>query len=153
VAFSVVSSWQLASAASIAPERFPGTPLGYVTTAVETQREASFYGGLYDHSIPQVDFAYKDTFTDGEIAGLAFILQPAFGYTNPVLLVTGVNDILFCTPPITTCRATLDASKVFFPNSTNFQYEAIPDTGHTLTLHYSAPLTFARVHLFLNQVL
>ncbi|KAB5566210.1 Alpha/Beta hydrolase protein [Coniochaeta sp. 2T2.1] len=152
IVFDPVANLQLASAANLCPERFPNTPLGYVTTAVESEREAAFYAGLYDHDIPQVDFAYKDTVTDGEVAGLGFILQPAFGYTNPVLLVTGVNDALFCHPPISSCRATLDASRVFFPNSTNFQYEAIPETGHCLTLHYSAPATFARVHQFFNKL-
>ncbi|KAB5582865.1 Alpha/beta hydrolase family-domain-containing protein [Coniochaeta sp. 2T2.1] len=150
--FDPVANLQLASAATLCPERFPNTPLGYVTTAVESERESAFYAGLYDHHIPQVDFAYKDTVTDGEVAGLGFILQPAFGYTNPVLLVTGVKDALFCHPPISSCRATLDASRVFFPDSTNFQYEAIPETGHCLTLHYSAPATLARVHQFFNKL-
>jgi pimeloyl-ACP methyl ester carboxylesterase len=134
------------------PRRFQGIPLGYVATSQEAQREAAFYAGHYDHSIPQVDYAYEDTVTDGEIAGLGLLLQPSVGFCNPVLIVTGVDDAIFCTASLASCRTVLDNSRQFFPNSTNFQYAAIPDTGHCLTLHYSAPATFARVHLFLDQV-
>lgn len=140
------------SAVTLMPYRFRGLQLGYVATTKEAQREAAFYAGAYNHSIPQVDYAYEDTVTDGEVAGLALLLQPAVGFRNPVLIVTGVDDAIFCTPPLATCETVLDNSKDFFPNSTNFQYAAIPATGHCLSLHYSAPATFLRAHAFLDKV-
>jgi hypothetical protein len=134
------------------PARFQGVPLGYVATTQEAQREAAFYAGEYDHTIPEADYTYQDTVTDGEIAGLGFILQPSVGFCNPVLIVTGVDDAIFCTAPLASCKTVLNSSRQFFPDSTNFQYAAIPATGHCLTLHYSAPATFARVHVFLDEV-
>jgi len=152
LAFGVVANLSLASAATHDPQRFTGTPLGYVVTTQEAQREAAFYAGAYDKTIPQVDYAFEDTVTDGEVAGLGFIIQPAPQFTKPVLVVTAVNDAIFCTPPLATCNSVLNATRVFYPNASKYEYAAIPNTGHCLTLHYSALDTFARVHHFMDKV-
>jgi hypothetical protein len=98
-----------------------------------------------------VDYHSEDTVTDGEAAGLVSLFQPSPAFSNPLLIVTGVNDALLCGPPLSSCLSLLAASGQLFPNTTHFEYSAIPNTGHDLNLHYSAPVTFARIHLFLNK--
>ncbi|KAK3934677.1 Alpha/Beta hydrolase protein [Diplogelasinospora grovesii] len=144
------SALQVASAANLFPARYGRLPLGYVTIAEETQREAVFYAGAYDKRIPQVDYLFEDTVTDGEIGALAFTLQPATTYKNPVMVVTGALDAFFCGGP-GSCESALNATGQFFPATSNFEYYAPADTGHDLTLHYSAPVTLQKVHDFLNK--
>jgi hypothetical protein len=81
------------------------------------------------------------------------MLQPVFGYTGPVFIVTGVNDALFCVPDLAECKGILDRSVGFFPNASHFETAAIANTGHMLTLHYSSLETFAVVHDFLSRAL
>lgn len=138
------------SASVLFPQRF-NEPLGYVTVSQPSQREAAFYAGGYNRAIPPDDYHSEDTVTDGEAAGLVSLFQPSPAFSNPLLIVTGVNDALLCGPPLSSCLSLLAASGQLFPNTTHFEYSAIPNTGHDLNLHYSAPVTFARIHLFLNK--
>ncbi|KAK3939767.1 putative cardiolipin-specific deacylase, mitochondrial [Diplogelasinospora grovesii] len=149
--FSDVTNAQWAGAAHVMPQRFAGVPLGYVALVQQAQRTASFYAGAYDPAIPPVDFAYEDTLSCGEVGALGSILQPAAGYANPVLVVTAVDDAFFCKPPKATCEGILATSASYFPNVTDYSYFAPENTGHDLTLHYSAPATFKQVHDWLDQ--
>jgi hypothetical protein len=139
-------------ASVLAPQRFNGTP-GYLTVSRESDREKAFYAGAYDHALPPADYNTQDTVTYGEVAGLPTLFQPATGFTKPVLVVAGVNDALLCEPPLATCQSILNVSGQLFPDTTRFEYTAVPFTGHDLNLHYSAPVTFERVNLFLDSYL
>lgn len=127
-------------------------PLSYFTVSRESDRENAFYVGACDYSVPPADYDTQDTVTDGEVAGLPTIFQPAIGFANPILVVAGVNDALLWMPPLATCQSILNASGLF-PDTTHFEYTAIPFTGRDLNLHYSFLVTFQRVNFFRNNYL
>ncbi|KAL2759080.1 hypothetical protein ACRALDRAFT_2134257 [Sodiomyces alcalophilus JCM 7366] len=149
--FSVFADYQLRSASLLAPNRFPNVPLGYITFGQRAQREAAFYAGRYDPAIPKMDFAFQDTWTIGETGNLDFTFTPPVDYTGALFITTGVQDHIFCQTPRSACEALLQATRGFYPSVSSFGYFAPENTGHDLTLHYSAPLTFAKVHAFLYK--
>ncbi|KAM7213396.1 Alpha/Beta hydrolase protein [Rhypophila decipiens] len=149
-----IASMKYTPAATLFPGRFPSEEVakGYVTMASESQRESLLYSGAYDKRIPPVDFAYEDTVTVGEITALGFALAPSVGYKGPVMVVTGVEDSMFCTPPQETCEDILAAAGQFFPDAKEYRTLAVPDTGYDLTLHLSAGETMQKVNEFLGSV-
>ena len=152
----VTENLRLEPAAAHDPVRFRGVATGYLTTAEAAQREAAwYYKGYYDPAVAAADFAGADVVTTGEFGSLVFLTQPAVGYEGPVMAATGANDANFCPPDGTPekCGDVLAASAASFPDAAEFAYYAPPDTGHDLSLHYSAPETLKRVHDFLDRVL
>ncbi|KAK4140159.1 putative cardiolipin-specific deacylase, mitochondrial [Dichotomopilus funicola] len=152
--FSDVINADWASAADFDPARFdPSLPKGYVTITKQPQRTASFFAGNFDPAIPDIDFEGEDTLTSGEIGALPAILGPVAGYTGPVLVVTAVEDAFFCQAPKATCESHLDSTESSFPDASSYDYFAPQNTGHDLTLHYTAQDTFELVHQWLDQKL
>ncbi len=45
----------------------------------------------------------------------------------------------------------LDETRQLFPAASTYDYYAIPDTGHCVNFHYSAPAAFNRVHNWLEN--
>ncbi|KAK4161250.1 putative cardiolipin-specific deacylase, mitochondrial [Cladorrhinum sp. PSN259] len=129
-----------------------GVPQGYVVMGNETERIA-FYDGAYNPAMPSVDFQYEDTLTVGEIGALSAILGPAPSYTGPVLVATPVQDVFFCEEPLARCEYHLNATRVSFPNASDYDYFAPENTGHDLTLHYTSRDTFRQVHDWLDRKL
>ncbi|KAK4197168.1 retinal pigment epithelial membrane protein-domain-containing protein [Triangularia verruculosa] len=158
---SEVQKFNLASASSIYPLRFPGLAKGYLAMVDEALRKSLFYYGGFDPAIPAFDFANQDIVTVGEFAANAgpgglFSIPPE-NYTKPVMVITGVEDFVFCVQPGVPpreCEKLLEKSKTdIFPGvpARKYEYFAPRNTGHDLTLHYSAPETFKRAHKFLNK--
>ncbi|KAK0718968.1 Alpha/Beta hydrolase protein [Apiosordaria backusii] len=158
---SEVQKFNLASASSIYPFRFPDVSKGYLAMANESLRTSMFYYGGYDPAIPPFDFANQDIVTVGEFAANAdpggLLAIPPSNYTKPVMVITGVEDGVFCVQPGVDpreCDKLLEKTKTdVFPNvpARKYDYFAPRNTGHDLTLHYSAPETFKRAHKFLNE--
>jgi pimeloyl-ACP methyl ester carboxylesterase len=152
VSFAPFFNTQLASASILNPARFLGLPLGYITTAQAAQRTALFYAGGFSQAVAQQDYAMEDTWTIGETGNLGFVV-PATSYTGALYVTAGVEDILFCQTPITTCEQILnDTRTALFPSVEKFNYSAIENTGHVLMMHYSAPTMFSQVHQFLDTI-
>jgi len=90
-----------------------------------------------------------------------FLAQPAAGYdAGPVMVVTGTEDGIFCPHPAaggnSTCEGVLAGTRTTaFPDleEGKFGYYAPRDTGHDLTLHYSAGRVFGEVAGWLEGVL
>jgi pimeloyl-ACP methyl ester carboxylesterase len=143
-----------ASARDHDPARF-GADLarGYVVMASEAQRTAAFYGGGYDAAVPAVDFRYADTVTAGEVGASGAVSGAAVGYAGHVLTVTGVQDVFFCEPILELCEETLAKVGEGFPDAASYEFFAPEETGHDLTLHYSAGETLRRVHDWLDAKL
>ncbi|KAK3330767.1 Alpha/Beta hydrolase protein [Apodospora peruviana] len=140
------------SAALLDPSRFRSRALGYVTVTEESSRETAFFYGRYDRTVAQRDFELEDTTTDGESATILDIASvPPVGYKGRVFVATGTNDALFCEPPAETCASLLEATRQFFPGAVEFGYYMPLETGHCLTLHYTAPETFRGVHEWLRR--
>ena len=143
---------QLESASLLNPTRFPGLQLGYITVEQECQRTALFYAGAFSQAVAALDYAFEDTWTIGETGNIGFVVPPT-SYTGSLYLATGVEDVLFCKTPVTTCEAILNGTRQLFPAVTRFGYVAVPKTGHTLMLHDTAQQTFADVHTFFDTTL
>lgn len=144
------------SASAFDPSRFPSyQPLGYVTISTLAARKTAFFAGDYDPRIPPVDFALSDTITTGEAGTLVSTASvPPTGYSGPVFLATGDQDFLFCHVEGKTCETVLEETLAgFFPDvgSDVKGYFVPKNTGHCLTLHYSAPETAGEVARFLER--
>ncbi|KAM7186379.1 Alpha/Beta hydrolase protein [Rhypophila sp. PSN 637] len=152
---AAIASMKYTPATTLFLDRFPSEEVakGYVTMASESQRESLLYSGAYDKRIPPVDFVYEDTVTVGEITALGFALAPSVGYKGPVMVVTGVEDSMFCAPPQETCEGILAGAGQFFPDAKEYRLLAVADTGYDLTLHLSAGDTMRKVHEFFGGVL
>lgn len=138
------------ASAAMVSSRFKGHPLGYQTAVNESDRTASFYGGSFDPSLAALDYTREDTVTVGEL--LSPGLQPVeTDYRGNVLVMTGDLDVLFCPGGLDTCADALRGTKSLFPNAT-FSSVVIPNTGHCLTLHRSAPLAMETAHTWLHGV-
>ncbi|KAK3392909.1 hypothetical protein B0H63DRAFT_3093 [Podospora didyma] len=156
-AFPIITTFDnisFESAATFRPRHFHGQPLGNIVTPIEAQRTGAFYAGAFDPAVAHADFLAEDTVTIGEIAALiTMISSGGGGYRKPVLVVTGVEDAIFCTPPAAVCASILAATKAIFPLASIYEFIMPESTGHTLSLHYSAPETLKGVHDFLDRVL
>ena len=149
VALPIALTIDFSSAAVVNPARFSGVPLGYLAGQTESVRTAAFYAGAYPAAFPPLDFQTHDTFAVGE--GLSPAFTPLLtAYRGPVYLVTGDLDILFCPGGASTCNATLHQTADYFPQA-KFSVLSPTNTGHTLSLHSSAPKMIADVHTWLNK--
>ncbi|KAK3936674.1 Alpha/Beta hydrolase protein [Diplogelasinospora grovesii] len=147
---AILNTWNISSAAHT-EARFAKLPLGYVASQTEAVVEAMFYAGDYDKAIPPVNFAYHDTMTVGEVCYTGF--AGPVNYTKPVALIVGELDKIFCNSATMGCPNILDQTgNILFPNTTaNWFTPQL--TGHELTLHNSAQITFQWVHnIFLNTI-
>lgn len=132
--------------ASQTSSRYGAFEAGYLRATNLTGRIDAFYGppNTYDLSLAIHDFLTADTVTLGEVLTQAGGFQPT-QYSGPVFVVTGANDVNFCSESFGTCDATLQATRMFFPNASSFDYQVMKNSAHCLTLNYEAPKTFQRV--------
>ncbi|KAL2127268.1 hypothetical protein VTI74DRAFT_11000 [Chaetomium olivicolor] len=154
--FSDVLAAKWVSAADLDPARFgAGLARGYVTLGKEEERTKAFFRGGYDPAIPKLDFKHEDTLTSGEIGALAALLSggPAVEYKGLVMVATAVEDSFFCEEPAEKCEEHLVATGGWFPDAKSYDFFAPRNTGHDLTLHYSARDTFEKVHNWLDEKL
>ena len=144
------------------PRSFPPGPYvpGYLVSSSKEGRRNTFYSNpiidfspaLYDR-----DFKKKDILTLGE--ALTQNIYNCTSYTNPVYVLTGKQDAVFCgngsrllgTPD---CKEELPATKIYYPAvpASKFDYYAQPNAGHCHQLHYTAAAGFAKAHAFLAKM-
>ncbi|KAK4210234.1 hypothetical protein QBC37DRAFT_36794 [Rhypophila decipiens] len=148
-------------AATLGIPRLAGLPYGYITSRTESVRTNTFYAGLYDPNLAHVDYAeHLDTYTIGEgSTGAAMVTVP--GYTGKVFLAVGELDALFCdggngagTFGYDVCKNILIQTRGdLYPNVSvaKFGWYVARQTGHSLGLHYTAPLTIVAVLKWLGE--
>lgn len=149
-------------AATLGIPRLASLPYGYITSRTESTRTATFYAGLYDAQLAHADYAENlDTYTIGEgSTGVAMVPVP--NYTGRVFLAAGELDALFCDAgglgagnfSYEICKAILVKSRGdLYPNvpSGRFGWHVARKTGHSLGLHYSAPVTIVAVLKWLGE--
>jgi pimeloyl-ACP methyl ester carboxylesterase len=131
--------------------RFAGRdiPDGYVTTPPGARGEWM----VLDNTDPEVlgwDEANKDLSSPFELFPTGFFANPTAPppryseqITAPVLLVVGERDVLFCMPP--DCTDELAAERSLWPAATSYQTVLVPNTGHQINLHRSAPEAFSEI--------
>ncbi|HEY0784089.1 MAG TPA: alpha/beta hydrolase, partial [Thermoanaerobaculia bacterium] len=131
--------------------RFAGEGLddGYITTTPGTR--TIFYAGLFDPRILPVDEANKETVTLAELGTAVASLGFSSGVHAPVLSLVGDLDAAFCNPPSCTASGSLASEASFYPADACAEVHAIPETGHDLNLHLSAPLTFLAIQEWMDR--
>lgn len=134
---------------------------GYIGVESKVGTHINFFGpGNFDPKI--LDYAYKNqqAFTAGEILSVGAGLGNVNGFTGPVMIVTGDNDVPFCggncmgTAAIGDSAANLIAfSGQFFPKASPFNATIIPGTGHGLNMEYSHTQTYSAMLDFFDSKL
>ncbi len=125
-----------------------GYGLGYLTTEPGT-RAGDFYDTSdADPNVIALDEATKATATDGQATTFAPLLLDGISaqITVPVLLVVGQEDSVVCGLLATNCSSAatvLQTEAPYYSPQAQLQVAVIPNDGHDLALHKSAPLYFA----------
>lgn len=130
------------------------TDSGYLTT-LPGRRGAAFYDPrTADPAVIAHDERTKDLTTVGEVAeSMTTLLSPApvnpsRAITARVLVVMGAEDDIFCNFTVS-CRdaASIVANEApYYSGAADFDALVAPGVAHNLTLHPSAPETFAAMN-------
>jgi pimeloyl-ACP methyl ester carboxylesterase len=119
-------------------------PDGYLTFLPGTRGGRYFYhAGSFDPQVLALDEQTKETVTTGELNGLGTWAPLTAAIRVPVLVVVGDIDTLFCPDPEgCTASGNLAAEAAFYAPEACAELSAVPETGHDLNLHFSAPATY-----------
>ncbi|HEY5668260.1 MAG TPA: alpha/beta hydrolase [Candidatus Saccharimonadales bacterium] len=131
---------------------------GYLTTTPGTRASLFYDTRFADAKVITADEAHK-AFMSATLAydTLADLATPAAynisqSVTAPVLIIVGANDSVMCTAGVDCSRAGILArERAFFPNAASLSAISVANTGHDLTLHYSAPYSFGLINSWLNS--
>ncbi|MEH1011912.1 alpha/beta fold hydrolase [Micromonospora sp. CPCC 206060] len=124
---------------------------GYLSTDEASRANTFYYSNTTDPQVKSADYALRDTFTlPILITGGAQFNAPVAtastqGITVPVLSLIGEKDFLFCQPDASDCsdRAAVQQSEAsYHSNASSFEMVVVPQTGHDLNLHHTAPFSF-----------
>ncbi|KAK4501948.1 hypothetical protein PRZ48_007758 [Zasmidium cellare] len=125
-----------APAALVEPTRFPGKPLGYVTSTQEAALTNSFFGNPdfvdFDPAVASLFFQRRDTVSLGIVVTTYLPgFQPvAPEYKGRVLVLTGANDQAYCglgsalLDPDNDCGSLLAETGSLFP-AADYNYPAV----------------------------
>jgi len=121
---------------------------GYLTTEPGTRGSDFYYPPGADPNVIALDEATKETATIGEAQTFALSLTDGISaqIAVPVLVVVGQEDSLLCGLGATDCSSAasvLQAEAPYYSAQAQLQVAVIPNSGHDLNLHKSAPLWFA----------
>lgn len=145
------------------PAKFSSLSVGYTAFSQETGVRGMLYTNTkseWDAGVAHAEWLARGTYTVGESISTVFANDVATAFTKPVLILTGHKDQIFCGLALpllgeASCGGSGSASnyiqltKRLFPNA-QFSTKEIPNTGHHLNFHYSANVTFAAAHDFLE---
>lgn len=145
----------LALASQNQPLRFSALSNGYLVSDTEISNQIGFFRAPgFDPNISSLAEAMKATVTFGELFTQGIIAGPAPGFTKPLAVVDGAEDLPFCYGNCSypTNQAAL-VQPMLYPNlsSENFGTYLAPVTGHGLNLHYSAVGAYDYIQSFLKM--
>jgi pimeloyl-ACP methyl ester carboxylesterase len=131
--------------ASLDP-RFAGRniPDGYLTS-LPGQRTIFYQAPFFDPRVLALDEQTKETVTTAELGTAIPALGLSSGIHVPVLVVVGDFDLAFCNPPSCSASGSLAGEPRFYPPDACAKAVAIPGSGHSLNLHFTAPLAYLTV--------
>ncbi|KAF8888598.1 hypothetical protein BD779DRAFT_1672262 [Infundibulicybe gibba] len=135
--------------------RFGSLESSYLSTATASNDQTIFfhYGG-FEQAIADLASLSKETVTLGEL--VTQTAGVASNYTNPVLIVTGEKDLVFCGgncyQPLNGSQNLVNLTQELFPASA-FSTYIVPKSGHAVNLHTSAPDTFLLIENWIKQTL
>ncbi len=122
-----------------------GLPEGYITTRPGTRGSNFYFLSEVDAAVLEVDERTKETFIGtGELSTFVTSMAPEVSraVTAPVLCVLGQHDAVFAAEGSTPESAAWGE---------DFELVVLPNAGHNLALHRSAPEFFATVQQWLDK--
>ena len=125
-------------------------PDGYLTS-LPGLRNIFYQAPFYDPLVVAIDDQTKETVTVAELNTAVPALSLSSAIHVPVLVVVGDFDAAFCTAPSCTASGSLASEPGFYPTDACAEAVAIPDTGHDLNLHYSAPLAYTTILSWMDR--
>lgn len=140
--------------------RFVGTANstpGYLTT-LPGRRGPTFYDPrTADPAVVEYDEKHKDVATAGETESIVELETPAMvnstrSITAPVLVVMGQTDNIFCNLTVDCHSASsIRANEApYYRGAPKLDVVTVANTAHNLTLHPSAPNSFAMINRWLT---
>jgi len=145
--------------ATLDPQFFLSTlDVGYLTTLPGSRNV--FYSSSADPAVITYDEAHKDLFSEAGVTSEAttfFVPAPlntSNAITEPVLLLLGQEDALFCTlPAALDCSSSdslLHAEQPYYTAAASLTAKIVPKTGHDVALHPSAPQSFQMIETWIE---
>jgi pimeloyl-ACP methyl ester carboxylesterase len=127
-------------------------------TSVPGTRAGLFYSSIADPAIIASDEATKDVISSALFSeGLADLTTPAGSnpagrFREPVLLVNGADDRIYCGTPLNCANpvAVRANEGPYFTAAASLTIAVVPRTGHDLALHPTAGLSFAIINSWLQ---
>jgi pimeloyl-ACP methyl ester carboxylesterase len=119
-------------------------PDGYLTS-LPGLRTIFYQAPFFDPLVVAIDDQTKETVTTAELATAVPALSLSSAIHVPVLVVVGDFDAAFCTAPSCSASGSLASEPGFYPADACAEAVAIPESGHDLNLHYTAPLTYSTI--------
>ena len=136
-----------------------GLDLGYVTTEPGT-RGSLFYASSADPTVISYDEAHKDVIsstavaTSGTTYAVPAPLNASDRITEPVFVVVGQEDGLFCTVPggldCSSAASVRTAETPYYLSAASLDTAVVPNTGHDVALHPSANTSFGMINQWLE---
>jgi pimeloyl-ACP methyl ester carboxylesterase len=135
--------------ASKISKAFTGLAAGYMAATTVDAVEGPLYAGGYDPTMPRLDYAVEDTTALGQLVSNNGF-ENATDFHGGVFVVTGQLDQITCSGNCSKENPVAEALD-FFPSAKEKSYLLIPQTGHDINLHYSAPSAWTQVHQWLEK--
>ncbi|KAI5478023.1 hypothetical protein MNV49_005715 [Pseudohyphozyma bogoriensis] len=133
----------------------------YLVTGSQSGDQLGFFSyPNYTHSAIDLFTETKGTYTIGELLSVR-TPSPALNYTNPLQVVTGDRDTVFCSgncydnpTSVGDVKLTskLDTVRLVFPEvGEKFETYAVPGTGHGINFHPTAAGAYSKILDFLAK--
>ena len=133
------------------PQKFGALPNGYLITDNQAGNQFAFFRFPgFANELLVAGTAAKQTFTIGELFTNSQFISPAPGFTGPIDVVDGENDLPFCQSNcVVPTNKAADVKGTLYPNAAaSSTYFIAKGAGHGLNLHYSAADAYAHIFQF-----
>ena len=159
--FSQILSFGLEPADIAQPARYGNLAPGYLEGTNEAGITTAFWWpGGYDPAFAAYDYSIRGTIPLGEGATVAVATTVATAYKNPVYVISGEHDEIFCAQllgapscdPNGSTPSILAQTQSLYPNARVYDWYSVPNCGHDWQFHYNNQLGFAAVHTWLQGV-
>jgi pimeloyl-ACP methyl ester carboxylesterase len=129
-------------------------PDGYMTSRPGGRLACFYWKDTVEDTVLRLDEATKDTVTAGELASIDLARQSSVSgaVSSPVLVIVGQRDITASSDPITADGAAMAAERGFYDGARTYDAAVIPETGHNICLHTTAPMQHAIIVDWLSNV-
>ncbi|KAF2168635.1 hypothetical protein M409DRAFT_65522 [Zasmidium cellare ATCC 36951] len=142
----------LAIASEARPYQFSGSQNGYTVASTAISNQIGFFHAPgFDPAIVSLADSTKGTIAVGELLSTSAIVGPALEFNGTVAIVNGIDDLPFCNGNCSSPGNLLGQVKQLYPRVSNdsFVTSLVPNTGHAISLHYSAGAVYESVQALL----